>query len=108
MCVMSLNSVDDKDSIHEALYRLTDHGSTNEDELSKHDTPWSCTVHRLCTYATPGNQSSSAILENIRSHTDLQRWCPCLVSLDSSSGIFRATDVGATTRDCSTTFGVAI
>lgn len=70
MCVMSLNSVDDKDSIHEALYRLTDHGSTNEDELSKHDTPWSCTVHRLCKYATPGNASSSAILENIRSHTD--------------------------------------
>jgi hypothetical protein len=45
MCVMSLNSVDDKDSIHEPLYRMTDHGSTNEDELSKHDTPWTMELY---------------------------------------------------------------
>lgn len=60
-------------SLAEALRSITDDGTTTNDELSEADTPWSCTVHRLCRYATTGSthdDSDISFIENIRSHTD--------------------------------------
>jgi len=58
-------------SLKESLQRITDVGAAPNDALSDEDTPWSCTVHRLCRYAIRDNdKSSNKLFENIRSHTD--------------------------------------
>ena len=54
----------------ESLCKITDDGETKKNVLSEDDTLWSCTVHRLCRFATRNDDSCVGAMENIRSHTD--------------------------------------
>jgi hypothetical protein len=96
MCVMSLNSVDDKDSIHEPLYSLQNDGSWLDE--------WGWALETWYTMDHGAVQSTDCVsmlllvMHQVLQYWKifvviqtghLQRWCPCLVSLDSSSGIFR-------------------
>lgn len=69
MAIVGTQSIDHNICmLQEALRRIADSGAATTDALSEDDTPWSCSVHRLCRYATRSNHDSN--MENIRSHTD--------------------------------------